>query len=35
MKELIQYAKSKNVEVMLWYNSNGAFNDAPQGPRNK
>jgi hypothetical protein len=35
MKELVNYAKSKNVEVFLWYNSNGAFNDAPQGPRNK
>ncbi|MBT2620017.1 glycoside hydrolase family 97 protein [Chryseobacterium sp. ISL-6] len=35
MKELIQYAKSKNVSVMLWYNSNGAANDAPMGPRNK
>ncbi|WP_267402697.1 MULTISPECIES: glycoside hydrolase family 97 catalytic domain-containing protein [unclassified Chryseobacterium] len=35
MKELIQYAKSKNVEVLLWYNSNGAANDAPMGPRNK
>jgi len=35
MKELIQYAKSRNVEVLLWYNSNGAANDAPMGPRNK
>ncbi|WEK70330.1 MAG: glycoside hydrolase family 97 catalytic domain-containing protein [Candidatus Chryseobacterium colombiense] len=35
MKDLIQYAKSKNVGVMLWYNSNGAANDAPMGPRNK
>jgi len=35
MKELIQYAKSKNVGVMLWYNSNGAANDAPMGPRSK
>ncbi|WP_027379646.1 glycoside hydrolase family 97 protein [Chryseobacterium daeguense] len=35
MKELVQYAKSKNVKVMLWYNSNGASNDAPMGPRNK
>jgi len=35
MKELIQYAKSKNVNVLLWYNSNGAANDAPMGPRNK
>ncbi|MDH5033440.1 glycoside hydrolase family 97 protein [Chryseobacterium cucumeris] len=35
MRELIQYAKSKNVGVLLWYNSNGAANDAPMGPRNK
>jgi len=35
MKELIQYAKSKNVGVLLWYNSNGSANDAPMGPRNK
>lgn len=35
MKELVKYAKSKKVEVFLWYNSNGSFNDAPQGPRNK
>ncbi|WP_460687274.1 glycoside hydrolase family 97 protein [Niabella aquatica] len=35
MTELIQYAHSKKVDVFLWYNSNGAFNDAPQGPKNK
>ena len=35
MKELIQYAKSKNVEVFLWYNSNGTGNDAFQTPLNK
>ncbi len=35
MEELIQYAHSKNVDVFLWYNSNGGFNDAPQGPRNR
>lgn len=35
MKELIQYAKSKNVEVFLWYNSNGSVNDAFQTPLNK
>ncbi|SEM30026.1 Glycosyl-hydrolase 97 C-terminal, oligomerisation [Chryseobacterium taichungense] len=35
MKDLIQYAKSKNVGILLWYNSNGAANDAPMGPRNK
>ena len=35
MEELIEYAGSKGVDVFLWYNSNGGFNDAPQGPRNK
>ncbi|WP_246343676.1 glycoside hydrolase family 97 protein [Adhaeribacter radiodurans] len=35
MKDLINYAKTKKVDVFLWYNSNGPFNDAPQGPRNK
>lgn len=35
MKDLIQYARFKNVGVLLWYNSNGASNDAPMGPRNK
>ena len=35
MEELIEYANSKNVDVFLWYNSNGSFNDAPQGPRNR
>lgn len=35
MIELIKYAKSKGVDVFLWYNSNGSFNDAPQGPRNR
>jgi len=35
MKELIKYASTKKVEVFLWYNSNGSFNDAFQGPRNK
>ena len=35
MEELINYAHSKNVDVFLWYNSNGGFNDAPQGPRNR
>jgi hypothetical protein len=35
MQELVQYARRKGVEVFLWYNSNGTFNDAPQGPMNK
>ena len=33
--ELAQYAKAKNVALYLWYNSNGYWNDAPQGPRGK
>lgn len=35
MEELIRYANTKNVDVFLWYNSNGSYNDAPQGPRNR
>ena len=31
--ELSQYAQSKGVHLLLWYNSNGYWNDAPQGPR--
>ncbi|MBR2292491.1 MAG: glycoside hydrolase family 97 catalytic domain-containing protein [Prevotella sp.] len=33
MVELSRYAQSKGVSLMLWYNSNGYANDAPQGPR--
>lgn len=35
MKTLIEYAQSKKVDVFLWYNSNGHWNDAPQGPKHK
>lgn len=35
MPELIRYAASKGVGVMLWYNSNGTVNDAPQSPKNR
>lgn len=31
--ELCKYAKKKGVSLYLWYNSNGHWNDAPQGPR--
>ncbi len=34
MAELAQYAKSKNVGLILWYNSNGNWNTAPQSPLN-
>ena len=31
--ELSRYAQSKGVSLMMWYNSNGYENDAPQTPR--
>ena len=34
IEELSKYAQSKGVHLLLWYNSNGFWNDAPQGPRN-
>lgn len=33
VEELARYGKSKGVDLFLWYNSNGHWNDAPQGPR--
>ncbi|PTX91417.1 glycoside hydrolase family 97 protein [Opitutus sp. ER46] len=35
VKELIDYARTKGVSVLLWYNSNGTWNDAPQTPRHR
>lgn len=35
IEELARYADSKGVGLYLWYNSNGYWNDAPQGPRGK
>ncbi|WP_291862848.1 glycoside hydrolase family 97 protein [Marinilabilia sp.] len=35
MEELIKYADDKGVGVFLWYNSNGAANDAFQTPLDK
>lgn len=34
MEQLSAYAQSKGVKLLVWYNSNGIQNDAPQGPRN-
>ncbi len=31
--ELARYGQTKGVGLYLWYNSNGAWNDAPQSPR--
>ena len=33
IEELSRYAQSKGVHLLLWYNSNGFANDAPQTPR--
>lgn len=35
MEQLSKYAESKGVGLFLWYNSNGYWNDAMQGPRGK
>lgn len=34
IEELVVYGKDKGVGLCLWYNSNGFWNDAPQGPKN-
>lgn len=34
VEELAHYALKKDVKLLLWYNSNGWQNDAPQGPQN-
>jgi hypothetical protein len=33
--ELAAFARSKNVGLILWYNSNGSWNDAPQSPQDR
>lgn len=35
MPALIKYAQSKGVDVFIWYNSNGYWNNAPQGPKQR
>ncbi len=35
IKELANYAKAKNVKILLWYNSAGDWNTTPQTPRGK
>jgi hypothetical protein len=34
LRELVEYAKSKGVRILVWYNSAGDWNFAPQTPRN-
>lgn len=33
IKELVDYAATKNVKIILWYNSSGDWNTAPQTPK--
>lgn len=35
VEELVRYGHDKGVGICLWYNSNGFWNNAPQGPKNK
>jgi hypothetical protein len=35
VEELVRYASERGIGVFLWYNSNGYWNDAPQGPRGR
>lgn len=35
MAEFVKKANAKNVDVILWYNSNGPWNDAPMSPKHK
>ena len=35
VEELSRYAQSKGVSLLLWYNSNGYENDAPQTPKQR
>jgi alpha-glucosidase len=35
MKQLAEYARTKQVKILLWYNSAGEWNTTPQTPRSK
>ncbi len=35
MEQFIKYARSKGVEVFLWYSSSGYWNDIEQSPVNR
>ena len=34
LKDLVDYARTRNVRILVWYNSAGDWNTAPQTPRN-
>ena len=35
IQELIDYARTRNVRILLWYNSAGPWNTTPQTPRDR
>jgi len=35
MKELVEYGKTRGVKILVWYNSAGGWNAAPQTPRDR
>jgi alpha-glucosidase len=35
LKELIEYARPKNVKILVWYNSAGGWNTVPHTPRDR
>ncbi|MCV9929574.1 glycoside hydrolase family 97 protein [Flavobacterium sp. LS1R49] len=35
MKELVAFAKTKNVKLLVWYNSSGSWNSTEYHPKNK
>ncbi|HEX9106941.1 MAG TPA: glycoside hydrolase family 97 catalytic domain-containing protein, partial [Longimicrobiales bacterium] len=35
MKELVDYARTKGVRILVWYNSAGDWNTTPQTPRDR
>ena len=35
LEELVDYADRRGVELLVWYNSNGNYNDAPQTPQDR
>jgi hypothetical protein len=35
IEELVAYGEQRGVGILLWYNTNGRYNDAPQTPRDR
>ena len=35
LKELVEYARPKNVKILIWYNSAGEWNTTPLTPRDR